>query len=199
MLIRHSACPTSQERNPTSLYRMRALLRAHMLRRTKRDACVARQIALPPVEWRTIELELEAAERAAYESALGELRVAHRNFAEAESSAVRERRREERELREEQQEHFWEARGGNVFGMARPRQRRGDRDEPDDDDEDWRAADVGRGAGGAALGGGAEAARDKARALGRYIRPLPGMRASACKLAHMPATSELHSATYPAT
>ena len=64
---------------------MRALLRAHMLRRTKRDPCVARQIALPPVEWRTIELELEAAERAAYESALSELRVAHRNFADAES------------------------------------------------------------------------------------------------------------------
>ena len=62
---------------------MRALLSAHLLRRTKADPIVASQLQLPPVEWVTISLTLAEAERAAYDAATADLRASYDAFARA--------------------------------------------------------------------------------------------------------------------
>ena len=62
---------------------MRALLSAHLLRRTKADPIVASQLQLPPVEWVTLSLTLAEAERAAYDAATADLRASYDAFARA--------------------------------------------------------------------------------------------------------------------
>lgn len=70
---------TAYERraSPAALLRMRTLLSAHMLRRTKSDPVVAEQLQLPPLEWITISLPLAEAERAAYDAATSDLRASY--------------------------------------------------------------------------------------------------------------------------
>ena len=70
-----------------ALPRMRALLSAHLLRRTKADPIVAEQLQLPPVEWVTVALTLAEAERAAYDAATSDLRASHEAFARAVDAA----------------------------------------------------------------------------------------------------------------
>ena len=71
----------------TALPRMRALLSAHLLRRTKADPVVASQLQLPPVEWVTLSLTLAEAERAAYDAATADLRASYDAFARAVDAA----------------------------------------------------------------------------------------------------------------
>ena len=78
-----------KEREPSALYRMRTLLRALCLRRSKHDPAVQAQIALPPMEWRTRTLTLSAGERSRYQLAVDVLRRSHRAYARASSGRVR--------------------------------------------------------------------------------------------------------------
>ena len=80
-------------RTPGSLARMRALLRAIMLRRSKDDPAVAEQIRVPPLTWETSLLNLSATEQAAYRLAHTQLKDSHRQYArvQAQREAQRER------------------------------------------------------------------------------------------------------------
>lgn len=78
-----------KQREPDALYRMRTLLRALCLRRSKSDPAVHAQIALPPMEWVTRTLAMSAVERVRYELAVGVLRRSHRAYARAATSKAR--------------------------------------------------------------------------------------------------------------
>ena len=73
-----------EKRGDTSaLLRMRTLLAAHLLRRTKSDPHVAQQLQIPPLEWIQVSLTLDVGERAAYDAALADLRTSYEAFARA--------------------------------------------------------------------------------------------------------------------
>mmetsp|Transcript_22890 Transcript_22890/g.52815 ORF Transcript_22890/g.52815 Transcript_22890/m.52815 type:complete len:1079 (-) Transcript_22890:1998-5234(-) len=69
------------DRTPLALARMRTLLRAVMLRRSKADPAIQAQIRVPPVRWSTRELSLNRTERAAYRVAHKQLRESHAHYA----------------------------------------------------------------------------------------------------------------------
>ena len=61
-------------RTPAGLVRLRALLRSVMLRRTKDQPHIMRQMGLPPLTWQALQLELQAGpERTAYQKAAKDL------------------------------------------------------------------------------------------------------------------------------
>ena len=80
-----------ERRLPDSLPQMRSLLAAHMLRRRKADPVIAMQLNLPPVEYTTIKLSLNEAERAACSAAMSDLRAAYACFVRVTESSANAR------------------------------------------------------------------------------------------------------------
>ncbi len=86
----HNLCLQAyKEREPYALYRMRTLLRALCLRRSKLDPAIQQQIALPPIQWQTHTLRFSAAERSRYQLAVDVMRRSHRAYSRAASGRVR--------------------------------------------------------------------------------------------------------------
>jgi hypothetical protein len=75
-----------KEREAAALYRMRTLLRALCLRRSKQDPIIASQIAIPPLAWETRMLTFSDTERTIYLHAAEQLRKSHVAFCRASAS-----------------------------------------------------------------------------------------------------------------
>jgi len=69
-----------KEREASALYRMRTLLRALCMRRSKLDPVIAAQIALPPLSWETRLLRLSEGEQAVYAVAAARFRQSQQAF-----------------------------------------------------------------------------------------------------------------------
>ena len=78
-----------KRREPNALYRMRTLLRALCLRRSKQDPAVQAQVLLPPLKWETQLLTFSAEERARYRQAVEVLKRSHRAFSRAQHGRAR--------------------------------------------------------------------------------------------------------------
>jgi len=81
-----------KDKDAIALVRMRTLLRALCLRRSKHAAEIAAQIELPPLIWETRRVDFSRSEAAAYEVALRLLKRSHAAFARASSSSTRRMR-----------------------------------------------------------------------------------------------------------
>jgi E3 ubiquitin-protein ligase SHPRH len=75
-----------REREQTALYKMRTLLRALCLRRSKLDPGISAQIAIPPLTWETRLLTFSDPERAIYTCAAQQLRRSHLALSRASAS-----------------------------------------------------------------------------------------------------------------
>ena len=78
-----------KQREPHALPRMRTLLRALCLRRSKRDAAIMAQLDLPPLQWETRRLTFSPEERLRYKDAVAVLQRSHRAFARVSSGRGR--------------------------------------------------------------------------------------------------------------